>query len=166
MAISASGDVKYMVTHIPGLYRWSGTVADTGDASGGSATLNIKMGDSADPAPKLWYYLTEIWYRMSVVTAQPGELTLDDADWPGLNPDGATQRIGVPAPIMDADTFGGTPADVAILRRPIWLGQPAGEADVFLTFLTTNTNTMTHSLMLRGFATQKPINPFPYLGGR
>jgi len=162
MSITAISPIERQATIRPGLYRWSGAVSDIGDATGGDANLYLTMNAATDPALMLWYWITEIWYQMTVVTAQPGMLTINLPDWPEINIGGLSWDIGVPAPNMQANTYGGSTPVAAILTRPLYLGQPVGNANVYLQFQTANTDTMVHQLLVRGFATQIPLDPLNF----
>lgn len=164
MAISALGNAKFMPTHLRGLYRWAGRVNDIGDVSGGQSTLSIRLAQTSDAAEKLWFYLTEIWWKMGVVTPQAAQLRLIDAYWPNISP-GVDTFIGIPAPEESGDTYGATAPKDAILIHPIFLGQPKSFTGVDLQVETTNTDSMTVELSMRGFATQVPIDPVPFFGG-
>lgn len=162
MSVIAVLGANRQATIVPGLYRWGGRIDDTGDGTGGTATLSVRIQDSGDVSPALWYWLTEIWYEMKIVTAQAAQLVIASGEWPEIDL-GVNQVIGIPAPIMDADTFGASAPVAAMLPHPLYLGQPKTLTDIDLSVVTTNTDTMTHGVILRGWATQYPIDPRPYL---
>lgn len=162
MAITTTVDATRAPTHIPGLYRWGGSATDTGDGTAGTADLLIRLNTAAEPAPKLWYYLTELWYKLSVVASQPAELFIEASDWPEISFSSSRLHIGIPAPAIQSLLFGATAPKDAIFIHPIYLGQPVQGAAALLTVRTFNTDTMVHTVFMKGFATQKPINPFPY----
>lgn len=164
MSVTNTEDVTRQPTHIKGLYRWQVRNTDVGDGTSGVVTLICRLNKAADPPESLWFWLTEVWFRMTAVTAQPAQLEIPDSSWPEIDTGFDTvQHIGVPAPAMQADTFGASAPVAAILPSPYYLGQPAPGVDSTLTLRSTNTDTAIYELIIRGFATQYPINPLPAL---
>lgn len=162
MSILAVGTIKLMPSHIKGLYLWGANVNDTGDGTGGTATLTHRLNGSADPPQKLWFYITEIGLRIAAVTSQAAEFKITQAEWPQIEIAADAEYIGIPAPAMDADTFGGTAPINLFLPFPKLLGQPAEGVDADLNIITTNTDLMELHSNVRGFATQLPIDPLQF----
>ncbi len=163
MAVTETKLIEYQPTQVEGLYTWVVSQTLTMDASGGAATIVNRLSDASLPANMLWMYLTEIYYRMIIVTSQAAQLEFDPGDWPMLQSTGnLTEYIGLPAPDTHADGYGAATAPNIFLPHPKYLGQAAPQINADVNFKTTNTDTGVVSLTLRGFATQKPINPFPY----
>lgn len=135
----------------------------TMDGTGGAATIDHRIQASAVNLPILWFYLTEIFFKMTVVTAQPAELTINTEDWSALAPIGtAIETIGIPAPATQADLFGASKPTDIFLPSPKYLGQASPGIDAQLKIITANTDTGVIVSQLHGFATQKPLDPLDF----